>query len=247
MKPAVLIAVLAGSLACSTAALAHERYYGGYYGGHGHGGYAWVRPGPRYYYPYSVFAPPYYIAPYYPVTVYAPRPPIVVERYYVEAAPPAPPPSAPPQYSREERSYAKIAPPERPAPRFERMTLSAKELFAFDEATLHSPQPRLDEIADALKKNPEIDQVSITGYTDRIGSESYNAKLSQRRADAVKSYLVNRKGVAANRLVAIGKGESNPVVQCHDEKKADLIKCLEPNRRVEVEEIVIERRVRERG
>jgi OOP family OmpA-OmpF porin len=85
--------------------------------------------------------------------------------------------------------------------------------------------------------------VVITGYTDRLGSDKYNQKLSERRATAVKDYLVG-KGVAANRLKAEGKGKANPVVQCNNKKRADLIACLEPNRRVEVEQITIERRVK---
>lgn len=129
-----------------------------------------------------------------------------------------------------------------PAPRFERITLSATELFTFDSAELSMPQPKLDEVALALSRNAQTSNITISGYTDRLGSEAYNMKLSQRRADAVKAYLVN-KGVAANRLAAVARGESNPVVQCTNKKRADLIKCLEPNRRVEVEQIVIERRV----
>jgi len=101
------------------------------------------------------------------------------------------------------------------------------------------PQPKLDEIAEALTRNPSIDAVTITGYTDRIGSEAYNLRLSQRRADAVKSYLV-KKGVASRRLTAIGKGKANPVVHCDNEDRAKLIQCLEPNRRVEVEQITVE-------
>ena len=48
--------------------------------------------------------------------------------------------------------------------------------------------------------------------------------------------------MAASRLTAVGKGEANPVVQCHDKDRASLIRCLEPNRRVEVEEITVERK-----
>jgi OOP family OmpA-OmpF porin len=51
------------------------------------------------------------------------------------------------------------------------------------------------------------------------------------------------KGVEPNRLNAVGKGETNPVVECNQAKRAELIKCLEPNRRVEVEQITVERRV----
>ncbi|HCE11140.1 MAG TPA: flagellar motor protein MotB [Oxalobacteraceae bacterium] len=129
-----------------------------------------------------------------------------------------------------------------PAPRFEKYTLSATELFGFDSANLRMPQPKLDEIANVLNKNRDINNVVITGYADRIGSPKYNQKLSERRAVAVKNYLVG-KGIEANRLTAEGKGEANPVVVCTDKKRPALIKCLEPNRRVEVEHITIERRV----
>lgn len=133
-------------------------------------------------------------------------------------------------------------PPPAPAPRFERVTLSATELFEFDRADLRQPQTKLDEIARTLSGASTNETITISGYTDRLGSDSYNQALSQRRADAVKSYLVS-KGVNGARLNAQGKGESNPVVTCNDKSRPALIKCLEPNRRVEVEQIVIERRV----
>ena len=141
---------------------------------------------------------------------------------------------------------APVAPqaPATPAvqPRFEKYTLSATELFAFDSAELRLPHPKLDEIATALNRNREISNVVITGYADRIGSNQYNQRLSERRAISVKNHLES-KGVDANRMKAQGKGESNPVVVCTDKKRPALIKCLEPNRRVEVEQITIERRV----
>jgi OOP family OmpA-OmpF porin len=149
-------------------------------------------------------------------------------REVVAVAPPPPPPAPPP-------------PP--PPPRFEKLTLSATELFGFDSAELRMPQPKLDEFANAMISNHEVRDVDITGYSDRIGSKKYNQKLSERRAVAVKDYLVS-KGIDANRLKAVGKGEANPVVVCTDKKRPALIKCLEPNRRVEVEKITIERRVK---
>ena len=79
-----------------------------------------------------------------------------------------------------------------PAPRFEKISLSSTELFAFDKSDLRMPQPKLDEIANALNKNTQVDNVVVTGYTDRIGSEKYNQKLSERRANAVKDYLVGK-------------------------------------------------------
>ena len=134
-------------------------------------------------------------------------------------------------------------PPAAPLPpRIEKTVLSATELFAFNSAVLKSPQPKLDEIANALNANSQVDNVHINGHADRIGSEQYNLNLSQQRAQAVKTYLVE-KGVNETRMTASGKGESEPVVQCNEKKRAALIVCLEPNRRVEIEQITIERRV----
>lgn len=156
-------------------------------------------------------------------------------------APPAPPP-APPVVEPPPPPPTPPAPPPPPPARFEKVTMSATELFGFDSARLNPNQPKLDEIAGLLNNNPGISDVVISGYADRLGSAKYNQKLSERRANAVKDYLVS-KGVASSRLKAEGRGQANPVVECHDKKRADLIKCLEPNRRVEVEQITVERRV----
>lgn len=157
--------------------------------------------------------------------------------------PPAPAPApAPAPVPVAAPAPAPVAPPPPPAPRFEKITMSATELFAFDSAKLNPNQPKLDELATLLNNNPSVGNVTITGHTDLIGSDKYNQKLSEQRANSVKAYLTG-KGVAADRLTAVGKGESQPVVKCDNKKRADLIKCLEPNRRVEVDQVTIERRV----
>jgi outer membrane protein OmpA-like peptidoglycan-associated protein len=84
----------------------------------------------------------------------------------------------------------------------------------------------LDKLVSFLNRYPERSAV-IEGYTDSVGTESYNQALSQRRAEAVRSYLVSQ-GVASARLDASGKGESNPVA---DNGSAD---GRQQNRRVEV-------------
>ena len=121
-------------------------------------------------------------------------------------------------------------------PAFEKVTLQSEVLFGFDKDILKPEgKSRLDaEVVEKMKAHPEVEMVLITGHTDRIGSDRYNQKLSERRANAVKKYLMS-KGIAENRLHTVGKGEAQPVVDCkggHDKK---AIACLQPNRRVVVE------------
>ncbi len=129
-------------------------------------------------------------------------------------------------------------PPPPPPPAPEKVSLCADELFDFNKAVLRPKgKQKLDELAGKLG-DIKYDTIVAIGYADRIGSEEYNKKLSMRRAEAVKTYLVNEKGIAADRIFTDGKGEANPVTgdTCKGNKKTKaLIECLQPDRRVEVE------------
>ena len=93
----------------------------------------------------------------------------------------------------------------------------------------------LDDVAAKLGRLERLDQVRIIGHTDYLGSDSYNMRLSQQRAETVRNYLISR-GVPANVLYAYGAGETQPVKQCDNRgNRAELIACLQPNRRVELE------------
>jgi OOP family OmpA-OmpF porin len=76
-----------------------------------------------------------------------------------------------------------------------------------------------------------VDSVVIEGHADRIGSQQYNQKLSERRADSVKNYLVG-KGADRTKIETIGMGKTVPAKFCPDTpKRSELIECLAPNRR----------------
>lgn len=121
-------------------------------------------------------------------------------------------------------------------PAFAKLTLQAEVLFGFDKYNLTNEGKRIldTEVVEKMKAHPEIELVLITGYTDRIGTDAYNQKLSERRASSVKKYLM-AQGIEESRLHAVGKGESNPVVDCKGVRGKKLIDCLQPNRRVVVE------------
>ena len=91
------------------------------------------------------------------------------------------------------------------------------------------------ELADQVK-GAKVDEIVVVGHADRIGSESYNEKLSQARAQSVKDYLAER-GAQTNVITAQGKGESAPLTgdQCKKMAGKKLIECLQPDRRVEIE------------
>lgn len=79
-------------------------------------------------------------------------------------------------------------------------------------------------------------KLKVTGHTDNMGKEDDNRKLSLRRAEAVRKYLLSRD--ANLRIEIAGLGETLPLVKCDEKKpRAELIRCLAPNRRVEIEKL----------
>ncbi|VEG12746.1 OmpA family protein [Moraxella cuniculi] len=130
--------------------------------------------------------------------------------------------------------------PERPVPPpVRQIEIAADALFRFDKSGMADMLPegkaRLDELARVLNEEfIEISGIALTGHTDRLGSESYNLALGQRRADTVKAYL-QQKGILVP-ISATSAGESQPVVQCSDSLGREALKnCLQPNRRVTVD------------
>ncbi len=146
---------------------------------------------------------------------------------------PAPAPAAPPPA----RPAAPTPPPPKPpavVPSREKVTLSADTLFNFDKATIRpDAKAKLDDLVGKIK-GVNLEVVIAIGHADRIGSDRYNQKLSVRRAESVKAYLVS-KGIPANRVYTEGKGEKQPVKACKPMPRKQLIECLQPNRRVEIE------------
>ncbi|HHF3474885.1 TPA: porin OmpA [Haemophilus influenzae] len=115
-------------------------------------------------------------------------------------------------------------------------SLNSDVTFAFGKANLKpQAQATLDSVYGEISQVKSA-KVAVAGYTDRIGSDAFNVKLSQERADSVSNYFV-AKGVAADAISATGYGEANPVTgaTCDQVKgRKALIACLAPDRRVEI-------------
>jgi len=142
-----------------------------------------------------------------------------------EEAPPPPPPPPPPP--------ARPAPPPPPPAPVSRKIVLRGINFDFNKYNIKREfAPVLDEAAQILKDNPDV-KVTVEGHTDSIGSDSYNQRLSERRAAAVKHYLVSR-GVAADRLETVGYGESRPIAPNTTPNGRDNPEGRAMNRRAEL-------------
>tara|TARA_B100000686_G_scaffold170684_1_gene177902 strand:- start:2843 stop:3988 length:1146 start_codon:yes stop_codon:yes gene_type:complete len=118
-----------------------------------------------------------------------------------------------------------------------KISLSADALFDFDGTILRKEgKESLDNLIADLG-NVKFDVIVAIGYTDRIGSESYNKKLSIKRAEVVKNYLVSTHNIDPNDISIDGKGEANPITGADEctSKGESLKACLQPDRRVEIE------------
>lgn len=117
------------------------------------------------------------------------------------------------------------------------LSVTSVELFEFDKSRLTQvATDKLDrEIVVRFGEFQVIRFINVNGHADRLGSAQYNQKLSERRAEAVKAYLV-KQGAEASKIETYGFGKTLQVKSCPDQKnRKALIECLQPNRRVVVE------------
>ncbi|MDP3310155.1 MAG: OmpA family protein [Polaromonas sp.] len=137
--------------------------------------------------------------------------------------PPAPAPAAAAPAPRPAPAPAPVAPPAAT-----KVTYAADAFFDFDKSVLKPEgKAKLDDLVGKIK-DINLEVIIAVGHTDSVGSDSYNQKLSVRRSEAVKAYLVS-KGVEQNRVYTEGKGEKQPVA---DNKTGE---GRTKNRRVEIE------------
>jgi OOP family OmpA-OmpF porin len=140
--------------------------------------------------------------------------------------PPPPPPPPPPAVA--PPVAPPPPPPAPPAPVSEKVTFAADAFFDFDKSVLKpDAKAKLDDLV-GKTQGVNLEVIIAVGHTDAVGTDGYNQKLSVRRADAVKNYLVS-KGVEKNRVYTEGKGEKQPVA---DNKTTE---GRAKNRRVEIE------------
>ena len=147
-------------------------------------------------------------------------------------AAPAPAPVAAPAPAPAPTPKAVVAPPPPPAPApppaATKVTYAADAFFDFDKAVLKAEgKAKLDDLVGKVK-GISLEVIIAVGHTDSVGGDPYNQKLSVKRSEAVKAYLVS-KGIEKNRVYTEGKGEKQPVA---DNKTKEV---RAKNRRVEIE------------
>ena len=141
-------------------------------------------------------------------------------------------------YADEPAPKAAPAAPQKAAaavPKSVTVNFETEPLFSFDKSTVRADQrAKLDELIAGLG-GTQYDSIAVVGHADRIGKDTYNQKLSERRAAAVKKYLV-QMGVPADKIQTEGRGETQSVTgdACNNARGKALISCLQPDRRVEV-------------
>lgn len=164
----------------------------------------------------------------------------LVYHFDVEKSAPAPRAEEPPPVVEAPEPVVVVAPP----PPVHRKVVfaadsSAGSLFDFNKAVVKPDgKAAIDKFTTELK-GADYEVITVTGHTDRIGTHAYNQKLSQRRAEAVKGYMVESAGIPADKIEAKGVDGSEPVTkpgECKGNKVTPALKaCLAPDRRVEVE------------
>jgi len=133
-----------------------------------------------------------------------------------------------------------VVPPAPKTPQARTVTLGADALFAFGRSGTADMQAegrrQVEGLAHELAQVPSLKRVDVTAYTDRIGSAASNRRLSQQRAETVRQLLV-AQGVPAKVVTATGRGAADPVSRCGVQPRAELIRCLAPDRRVEIRSV----------
>lgn len=128
-----------------------------------------------------------------------------------------------------------VAVTEEAAPEVVSLTLDGTAFFDFDRSVVKvEARRKLDGLIAELGGAGRIGKVLIVGHADRIGSDAYNDALSMRRAVAVRGYLLERDLVPAEAVTLEAHGEREPVEACEEIRGQALIRCLAPNRRVEI-------------
>lgn len=139
---------------------------------------------------------------------------------------------------------APVAPPPPPAPKppvviKRNLMLGADGTFAINRYSLsdlrYEGKNKIDQsLATIRSEGINVSNVNIVGHADRLGNEKRNQFLSQQRSETIKSYLV-ASGVPHQIITTGSRSSSEPIVSCNQKKRADLVKCLEPNRRISID------------